>query len=197
MQGGVSVNSIGCGRFDEAQWMEHLFGHEPTGKTDAHRNECPLCHDEITQMQRMVGLVRQVPVTEPAVQDVFVTSVMDARARSLKEQATQPSRRRIHGMLRPLPLYGSAVALTAALSITFLVWMSGNQSQFDISKPSAPLISSSVSMLIESDPDQRSGLLTAHGVTHAHQTTESTGYIPSAEPLRMTSGSTSGTFASF
>src|SRR5690625_2801041 len=66
---------IGCGKYSESQWQDHLFDSRSSSLT-SHLQTCPSCQHDMGGLEATILAVKQTPLDHAAVRTSFVDSVL-------------------------------------------------------------------------------------------------------------------------
>lgn len=158
---------IGCGRYSETQWQNHLLETRSSSLT-SHLRTCSACRNEIGDLQATVSAVKQTPLSHTAVRTSFVDRVLAEAGGSFSAAgaATTVASRRLgqqpfsrSGLsswkFRWPSSWQGAVPIVAAACIAFLVlWTGAGGVDFLFPvKEGTPITSSPVTFQVAADFD--------------------------------------------
>lgn len=123
---------IGCGKYSEGQWSEYLFGETSAHELVAHLEQCPVCNDEISELQATEAVLRSTPLSHPVVGEVFTSRVLASVAERPSQAAEAgPTQSRISRWSLSSLGTGSLVAAACLLVVLIFSGLPGSDPSLD------------------------------------------------------------------
>lgn len=145
---------MGCGRFSETKWQDHLL-ETPSANLESHLRTCITCWEEMAELQATISAVEQTPLSHAAVRTSFADQVLADVGFTQNPHRSRPQRRRMR-LRWPQPMGKMVPLLTGACIAFLLLWTgAGGLDVIFPVKQGTPITQSSVTFQVASDFEAR------------------------------------------